>query len=187
MRIRFRDRSRPKFVAKQVRDCLNLVRDPALPRVTLAMAQDVAARMFGYRDWHELDQVCGTTAPSPHDEDCPSDIVHARRAYQAQAFCIEGVFPNEGRMVVETLRPSARRPGKANAFASHPRRSVVSLDLLDLKAFDAGDMFVMFKSEKVYARTFVCDPPRAIHTPKLKLREGDFIRVPKPDNRPPAG
>lgn len=181
MRIHFTDRKRPKFVAKQVRDCLNLVRNPALPRVTLAQAQDVTARMFGYRHWHELDQAVGNVPATANDEDCASETVLARRAYQARAFCIEGVFPDEGRMVIETLMPSGRRPGKASAFKSHPIGAVASLDILDLKDFGAGDMLVMFKSEKVYARTFVSDPPPIARVPKLKLRAEHFIRIPKPD------
>ena len=190
MRIHFTDGKRPKYVAKQVRDVLNLFLDPALPRITLSGARQVTARMFGYRDWHELDRLLGTHPASLHDEDCPEDIVRARRARQAEALTIPGVFPDEAALAAGVLLPSSRRPGKASRIAIHPPKSGANVNYvkamreamvepLNLKSMSPAHMIVLYKAERVSTSTFHADPPRVKRLPPLRLRQEHFRRIPR--------
>jgi intracellular multiplication protein IcmO len=57
---------------------------------------------------------------------------------------------------------------------------VAMVDKLDLKDFGAGDMLVMFKAEKIFARTFHADPPKAVKVGRLKLRANHFVKIARP-------
>jgi hypothetical protein len=190
MRIHFIDATRPKFVAKQVRDGLNLFLDPALPRITLSGAQAVTARMFGYRDWHELARSIGTHPASPYDEDCDPQVVRSRLDYQAAALAIEGVFPEEATVIAKVLEPTSRTPGKASLMAVSPPKwganvnlgkdPLGGVDRLDLKRMGLRSMLIVYKRMRIYGTTFHADPPRVGRLPKLRLKRLHFIPVAKP-------
>jgi hypothetical protein len=81
-----------------------------IPGIALATAQAYVARMLGYRDLHELQQVTGTEPASAPDEDCAPDIVSARRHYQAQQLAAASGTPRDrAASIVVEMRPSSSR------------------------------------------------------------------------------
>jgi hypothetical protein len=77
----------------------------------LSKAQHAVARMFGYNDWHELEQVtdAGRHSPSLPDYILSSDVVVTRLNIQSAR--LKEVIPNiDAYSVVRTLAPSGTMP-----------------------------------------------------------------------------
>jgi hypothetical protein len=81
MRILFANTSRPKSIASKLREALARMGI----RVPLRRSLEVAARIYGYRDWNQLCTTVGTAAPSPSDLQLPPEDVAERRQYQVRA------------------------------------------------------------------------------------------------------
>ena len=71
---------------------------------------DIAARMYGYGDRHELDACLGKGPPSAWDEDEAPGVVAARRERQTAALAAAGVPGTAISGVIDAVRPTARKP-----------------------------------------------------------------------------
>lgn len=78
MRFYFSNMARPKRVAQ----LLKII----FPMQKLAGAQEWAARLYGYRDWHELVEItkAGKHTPNKFDEELPQDERLARQVEQGE-------------------------------------------------------------------------------------------------------
>ena len=87
-------------------------------------AADVAARLFGYVDRHELDACLGRAPASRWDEDEAVSVVTARRSRQIDVLAKAGLAPAAATRLVDALRPTARagsRRGASEPVAPAPR------------------------------------------------------------------
>ena len=98
MRIYFHSLTHPKRAAKALakyfaKEAADLEMDNHLP---LSEAQQVVARMLGYKDWHELAQVSTQKRhpPSPYDEEVAPEV--AQQRLEQQIAVLGATFPAAG-------------------------------------------------------------------------------------------
>lgn len=103
MRMHFSASGIPTRAAKRLKVLLGIKE---------SLARSVTARVFGYRDWHELEASIGAGAPSPLDEECSQAQLAARTAFQTQKLieCELGNLVPAPREVISRWRPSAAKP-----------------------------------------------------------------------------
>jgi hypothetical protein len=105
MRIHFSSIARPKAVAKKLKASLSFLGHAH----HLSIAQGLVARMYGYRDWHELESAIGVVSRSLDDEDLSETQVDARREYQVMRLVDGGIPLNMASYAVRVIGPTARR------------------------------------------------------------------------------
>lgn len=131
MRIYFHEMTLPKKAAKRIQkhysDKPEFLDGPHL----LSESQLIAARMLGYSDWHELEQVTKSRAcaASPLDEDSPAEIQKARLNYQVDvlASMVPLTRPALTRLALK-FRVSAGNPHSRNFDFDSYRRNTLFLD-----------------------------------------------------------
>lgn len=104
MRIHFSSIARPKAVAKKLKTSLSFLGIS----LRLSEVQELAAAIYGYQNWHELQKAIGTSARSLDDEAAASSLVVARREYQIMRLVEAGVSLNKATYAVAMIGPSSR-------------------------------------------------------------------------------
>jgi hypothetical protein len=130
MRINFKTASVPTRAAKRLKAALSL-KD--------STAKEWTARVYGYRNWHDLLNELDTAGASPLDEDCPPSEVAARRQYQAaqlQSCMAKGSIALQlsATTLVSSWQPSAGHPNQKLRLLQtdeRPERAAAALLGLD--------------------------------------------------------
>ena len=106
MRIVFRTTDHPKHVAKSLKKATKARGF----EIDLSACQEVAARMFGYSDWHELHMATLTPSDqSSRDEEVGDRVAEVRRAQQIDVLVKAGLPETIATGLVEELKPTGRR------------------------------------------------------------------------------
>lgn len=128
MRIYFRHMALPKKAAKRVQT--QFTPPEGLGEgIKLSLAQEITARMLGYADWHELQQVTakGGHPPSPLDEDANPMEQQARIDYQAEVLGqFSPVIGPRLRQIALTLRVSSGMRSSDNFIEDAYRTSTLT-------------------------------------------------------------
>ncbi len=119
-------------------------------------AADLAARLYGYADAHELAACAGRSAASLWDEDEAPGIVSARRARQVSVLVWAGLDAETAGKVVDGLAPTSRSR-KARDVATGPKAMADDgldvtgmLDAWEWSGMPHGDRFAEYVS-RAYA------------------------------------
>jgi hypothetical protein len=106
MRLYFGNMARPRLVAKALRKAFATHGREH----QLAECQEIAARMFGYANWHELGKLHGAGPVSVDDAQAPSHAGYRRQHY-ASVLRQAGVPDHFIGAVLDAVRPSDRTAG----------------------------------------------------------------------------
>lgn len=132
MRIYFKSMARPKRVARTMRDIF--------PLEKLSQCQAWTAKIYGYRDWHDLEQITGAGEhdPSPDDEDLGEKENYSRNAELSHVIAdVLGIGLPDDFFVSPRLNLTSRGPVKPARRASkvpkgtNPFYTLIQTDLLD--------------------------------------------------------
>lgn len=132
MRIYFKSMARPKRVARTMQDIF--------PLEKLSQCQAWTAQIYGYRDWHELEQItrAGDCDPSPDDEDLGEEENYSRGTELSHVTAdVLGIGLLDNFFVSPTLNLTSRRsvtPAKRASKVpkgTNPFYTLIQTDLLD--------------------------------------------------------
>ena len=112
MRIHFSSPVRPKMVAKKLKASLCFLGTT----VGLSRAKELAAHLYGYQSWHELDASIGVRQRSLDDEQLDASQVAARREYQITRLCDSGVPVKHAEYAVKMICPTAEACAPFTSF-----------------------------------------------------------------------
>lgn len=135
MRIYFKSMARPKRVARTLQDIF--------PLEKLAQCQAWTAQIYGYRDWHDLEQTTseGDHEPSPDDEDLSEEESYIRGSslsHVAADVLRIGLLDNF--FVAPRLNLTSRRPVVPAKRASQvPKGTNPFYTLIQTDMLDSGD------------------------------------------------
>jgi hypothetical protein len=77
-------------------------------KVGLSRCYDLIARMYGFRDWHDLvGSMGGDVIPSPDDEAVDEDLFTRRFWYQVEKLTDIGVSQTDAENVIDRVRPTS--------------------------------------------------------------------------------
>lgn len=162
--------SRAKSVAKHL--------SAAYPNRKLSICQATTAHLFGFKDWHALEEACKSKPPTtvgPFDGDIPSDDLQLRRYEQASIVCLElsnvDIDADHSRPAKQETKSSMTEEELLTMFADRalqmePRLEkanarwsrLYALNVVDEicpttkdvpKALDFSNLFATFKSDEV--------------------------------------
>jgi hypothetical protein len=101
MRIHFKSTKRPLAIAKRLRRELRA----AQVDVSLGRAQAVTAELYGYADWHELDQLAGMEVESLDDDKAGPEVALQRLNHQILVLA-KLVDRNRAKEILLKIRPA---------------------------------------------------------------------------------
>ncbi len=103
MRFNLTTSERPKAVARRLR--------ALLPErgMSLGVARNLSARLYGYPDWQSMSASLGTQAQSRDDLVSDPLVVEARRVFQVAVLTSDGIPGPEATRIVQELHPTSVR------------------------------------------------------------------------------
>lgn len=104
MRLHFENMTRPRLVARALKKALAKL-DRARP---FAECQELAARMFGYARWNELDKLHAAGPIGPDDAEAPLETVASRRRQYGDVLFQAGIHHDRIGPILDAVRPSDR-------------------------------------------------------------------------------
>jgi hypothetical protein len=124
MRIYFDSMTLPKKAAKRVKKHFTTDGQHLSKPMKLHEAQALTAKMFGYRDWYELNITTASLVhfPSIVDEKAPSDVVKRRIAYQAQV--LGTILPLTKKPLIQIALKLRTALGEGNGMVNRPNHLI---------------------------------------------------------------
>lgn len=154
MRIYFNSMARPKRVARTMQDIF--------PLEKLSQCQAWTAKIYGYRDWHELEQTTrtGDHEPSPDDEDLGEEENFTRGTKLAHVVTkVLGIELLDNFFVAPRLNLTSRKPvAPARRAAKIPKGTNPFYTLIQTDMIDCGDRDVNATASDEYFAYAVVPP-----------------------------